>query len=475
MQRKITTFLKISTFIFIGLCFINHVAFSQCNVTTASDQDGDGVSDLSGQDKCPSTLSQIEGQRATVINEYSGQEVVVRFPKKLKNFICQDRVPLDEAKIKLLNEQAKVKRERKRVEEKYGKYADMKGNERKTKEEEFAVEIDKFQVQIDSIQDLLRNVNPNSYIEFVGNLLDSKGSLLQENVKFKIRIEVDQFGCLPDNDRDGSPNIVDLCPDEVGTIEGAGCPDRDKDGVPDKEDRCPDVPGSVESFGCPDRDGDGVPDPEDACPDTPGVIKLAGCPDRDKDGIPDKDDECPDVPGSVETKGCPDRDKDGIADKNDDCPDNPGPVETKGCPDRDKDGVLDKDDECPDVPGPVENKGCPKILEKASRVLFETGKSVIKTVSYPLLDELVELLKEYPDADITLAGHTDSEGEEADNLQLSTDRAAAVKTYLIEKGIAEDRISSTGFGESKPIANNGTADGRAKNRRVEMKLSNKQK
>ncbi len=475
MYKNISKLLKTSILLLTFCCFAPQNGFSQCNVITNTDQDGDGVSDISGQDKCPSTLSQIEGQRATVINEYSGQEVVVRFPKKLKDYICQDRVPLDAAKIELLNQQAKIRREQKRADEKYGKYADMKSSERKAKIEELELVLVDFKTKIDSVQTLLNQVNPNSYVEFVSSLLDSRGAVIQENVKFKIRIEVNQFGCLPDDDNDGSPNIVDLCPGEVGTIEAAGCPDRDKDGIPDKEDRCPDTPGSVESFGCPDRDGDGVPDSEDECPDTPGVIKLAGCPDRDKDGIPDKDDECPDTPGSVEAKGCPDRDKDGIPDKDDECPDTPGPAETKGCPDRDKDGVLDKDDECPDVPGPVENKGCPKILEKASRVLFETGKSIIKTVSYPLLDELVALLKEYPDANITLAGHTDSEGEEADNLQLSIDRAAAVKTYLIEKGISEERISSTGFGESKPIDNNGTAEGRARNRRVEMKLSNKQK
>ncbi|NJL15134.1 MAG: OmpA family protein [Microscillaceae bacterium] len=103
-------------------------------------------------------------------------------------------------------------------------------------------------------------------------------------------------------------------------------------------------------------------------------------------------------------------------------------------------------------------------------MLFETGKAIIKPVSYPLLDELVNLLREYPDAFITLEGHTDSEGTEEDNLQLSKDRAASVRQYLIDKGIDATRISSTGYGESRPIDTNATEAGRSRNRRVEMRL-----
>ena len=411
----------------------------------AGDLDGDGVQNLRGQDKCPSTLSHIEGRRATVMDEISGEEVTIWLPDNLKNFILNDKLPLRAERIELLNQQGKVKRERKRLYERYGKYADMKSKERKEKEIELNEEIDAFQAQIDSMQQVILSLDPSSYVEFEGNILNSDGKIIKEKQKVKIRIKVDPFGCLPDDDKDGSPNMVDLCPDEIGTIESSGCPDRDKDRIPDKIDDCP---------------------------DTPGVRELNGCPDRDKDGISDKDDACPDTPGKKETQGCPDRDDDGIIDKEDKCPDIPGPKETEGCPDRDKDTVLDQDDECPDVPGPVDNKGCPDILDKASRVLFETGKAIIKPQSYSILNELVSLLKEYDDSYIYLEGHTDSEGPDEDNLTLSKNRAQSVKKYLVDKGIKEDRIYTNGFGESRPIADNTSAAGKAKNRRVEMKLSN---
>jgi outer membrane protein OmpA-like peptidoglycan-associated protein len=125
------------------------------------------------------------------------------------------------------------------------------------------------------------------------------------------------------------------------------------------------------------------------------------------------------------------------------------------------------------VPGPKENKGCPEILDRASKVLFETGKAIIKSESYSLLDELAAMLKKYPDTRIILEGHTDSEGDDAANMKLSKDRAKAVAEYLIDKLIEANRVSSDGFGETKPIADNKTAEGRQKNRRVDMRLTNK--
>jgi outer membrane protein OmpA-like peptidoglycan-associated protein len=134
---------------------------------------------------------------------------------------------------------------------------------------------------------------------------------------------------------------------------------------------------------------------------------------------------------------------------------------------------LDKEDNCPDVPGPKSNKGCPDILDRASKVLFETGKAVIKPQSYPLLDELAALLKKYTDSRITLEGHTDSEGADEDNMILSKNRAKAVGDYLIKKGIDESRITNDGFGETRPIDTNDTPAGKQKNRRVDMRLTNK--
>lgn len=463
--------MKSLTFIFctlaLALCSFQF-AFAQFE-----DRDYDGVPDSGGQDKCPSTLTQIQGRLATAIDEKTGKEINCYLPDDLSKYVKQERTPLVKEQTKWRNKMGNIKRERNRVDTKYGKYADMSGKERKELIAKLDEEIATHQAQIDSLATKIKSVNPNSYFEFIANIEDKDGKIIEQNVMVIIRLSVDIFGCLPDKDRDGAPDMVDKCPDFVGTVESSGCPDRDKDGIPDMSDECPDVKGPKESKGCPDRDKDKVPDYKDDCPDVKGEIDLKGCPDRDKDGIVDKDDDCPDEKGVPELKGCPDRDGDGIKDKDDKCPDQPGPKETQGCPDRDKDGVVDNIDECPDVPGPADNKGCPKILERASKVLFETGKSIIKPLSYPLLNELVSLLKEYPDANIDLAGHTDSEGDDEANLQLSKDRAAAVRQYLIDKGIAADRVTSTGYGETKPIATNDTADGKSKNRRVEMKLSNK--
>jgi outer membrane protein OmpA-like peptidoglycan-associated protein len=464
MKQKYINFLTLS------LCFIILTFPLQAQF---ADQDYDGIPDTGGQDKCPSTLSQIQGRKAKALDEISGKEVMVRLPENLVTYIFKEKEPLEKEKLKVLNKRGEFQRELNRIDTKYGKYADMSSKERKAQAVKYDSLVAKCNAEIDEFTKKIAAVNPNSYFEFIGDLENMEGLVIQKNTKVKIRLNVDPFGCLPDLDRDGSPDMVDFCPDFVGTVETNGCPDRDKDLIPDREDACPDVKGPKETRGCPDRDKDKIPDKDDACPDTPGPIETNGCPDRDKDGIVDKEDKCPDTPGPIESKGCPDRDKDGIIDKEDKCPDEPGVIEFQGCPDRDKDGVTDKEDDCPDVPGPKENKGCPRILEKASKVQFEVNKAIILPVSYPILDELVKLLKEYPDANISLAGHTDSDGSDEDNLQLSKDRAKAVGDYLIDKGISADRITSTGFGESKPIDTNATPQGKAKNRRVEMKLSNK--
>jgi len=263
-----------------------------------------------------------------------------------------------------------------------------------------------------------------------------------------------------------------------------GGKDSDGDGIYDKYDDCPTEAGLPEFNGCPDSDGDGIPDKDDACPFDAGPIENNGCPDRDGDGVYDKDDKCPDVAGPKENNGCPwpDTDGDGVLDKDDLCPDIAGPVENDGCPwpDRDGDGVLDKDDKCPDVAGPASNNGCPeltpedkaKLGEYAKTILFQTGKSTFQQQSYSVLNSIVSILKEYPDAKFSIEGHTDSTGKKATNQKLSEDRAAAVKDYLIENGIEVSRLSSQGFGPDKPIDTNKTAAGRSNNRRVEINLVN---
>lgn len=259
-----------------------------------------------------------------------------------------------------------------------------------------------------------------------------------------------------------------------------GGKDTDGDGIYDRDDLCPEEAGLEQFQGCPDTDGDGIPDKDDQCPNEAGLQEFQGCPDTDGDGIANREDQCPDVAGPANLQGCPDTDGDGIADKNDNCPDVAGPRENNGCPwpDTDGDGVLDKDDLCPDVKGTTANRGCPEVTEEvikrlneyARTILFNSGKATFKDETIPVLENMNRIFKEYPQARFSIEGHTDSDGSNALNQTLSENRAAAVVNYLVENGIAKDRLMSTGFGETKPIASNKTAAGKAQNRRVEVKL-----
>ena len=259
-----------------------------------------------------------------------------------------------------------------------------------------------------------------------------------------------------------------------------GGKDTDGDGIYDKDDACPEVAGLKEFKGCPDTDKDGIQDSEDACPNDPGSIELNGCPDADGDGIIDSEDACPNDKGTKMMKGCPDADGDGVADKDDRCPTIAGAKDNGGCPwpDTDGDGVADKDDKCPSVKGTVANNGCPEVSEEAMKklndygktILFNSGKSSFQKQTYPVLQAMTAIFKEYPNSEFSLEGHTDSDGSNALNQTLSEGRAAAVKDYLIENGINASRLSSKGFGESMPIDSNKTRAGKANNRRVEVKL-----
>lgn len=233
-----------------------------------------------------------------------------------------------------------------------------------------------------------------------------------------------------------------------------------------------------------DRDGDGVIDDEDKCPDVKGLASLQGCPDRDGDGITDADDKCPDVPGLARYQGCPipDTDKDGINDEVDKCPTVPGLARYQGCPipDTDGDGVNDEEDKCINEKGPASNFGCPVISEEiikrmkvaAKNVFFATGKYELLKKSHNKLDDVVTILNENPSYKVQIDGHTDSQGSDELNQTLSENRAAAVRSYLEGKGIAANRLSSAGYGETQPVSDNKTAKGRAENRRVEMTLRN---
>ena len=233
--------------------------------------------------------------------------------------------------------------------------------------------------------------------------------------------------------------------------------DRDGDGVLDADDKCPDVAGLVSLQGCPDRDGDGIPDAEDKCPDVAGVAKYQGCPipDTDGDGINDELDKCPTVKGLARYQGCP-------------------------IPDTDGDGVNDEEDKCPTRVGPASNQGCPviakEVIEKinfaAKNVFFSTGSFKLLPKSFKSLDEVVKLMKDDETLMIDIDGHTDAQGSDESNQVLSDNRAGAVKNYLVSKGVVETRLKSAGYGETKPVADNKTAAGRAKNRRTEMTVRN---
>lgn len=293
------------------------------------------------------------------------------------------------------------------------------------------------------------------------------------------------LGCSKDTDNDGVSDQKDTCPDTPAgvSVDKKGCPlDRDNDSVADYLDSCPDVAGSISLNGCPDRDNDGVSDATDRCPNVAGSVALKGCPDSDNDGVADLDDKCPNTKSGakVDATGCPmDNDKDGVLNDEDRCPDAAGPLSLRGCPDSDGDGVPDIDDRCPNTKGNISNKGCPEITKEdakrityiGSKIFFENNSDKLKVASLNQLDELAKILNRYEGAYLTIEGHTDSNGSDDFNKNLSQKRTESVRTYLIGKGISESRLIGIGFGESKPIANNKTTLGRAKNRRVELKTT----
>lgn len=229
-----------------------------------------------------------------------------------------------------------------------------------------------------------------------------------------------------------------------------------------------------------DTDGDGVPDNKDACPTEAGPASLGGCPDKDGDGVADKEDKCPNVAGIKVFGGCPDSDGDGIEDAKDKCPTVFGVPKYEGCPvpDTDGDGVNDEYDNCKTVPGLIANNGCPEVAKanreevqkevdkSARRIYFEVNSATLKAASYPALKDIAQILKDDATLQLEVEGHTDNTGGLVLNQKLSEARAASVKTYLTSQGVSDDRITTAGYGYSKPIATNKTAAGRQQNRRV---------
>lgn len=235
----------------------------------------------------------------------------------------------------------------------------------------------------------------------------------------------------------------------------------------------------------PDSDGDGVPDNMDKCPGTaPGTaVDANGCDlkkDSDGDGVLDDADKCPDTPAGtkVDAVGCElDSDGDGVGDGKDQCPNTPAgaKVDANGCElDSDGDGVVDSKDQCPDTPkgDRVDMFGCSFKKEiKLPGVEFDTAKADLRPESYPILDGAAEVLKRYPELKIEVAGHTDAQGSDAYNLDLSKRRAATVMKYLQDKGVS-NAVTSRGYGERQPVASNKTAEGMQQNRRVVLRVLN---
>jgi outer membrane protein OmpA-like peptidoglycan-associated protein len=167
-----------------------------------------------------------------------------------------------------------------------------------------------------------------------------------------------------------------------------------------------------------------------------------------------------------------DADRDGIADSVDACPNQAGDIAHRGCPPPPEPPPAPAP---PPPPPPAENKA-PKLAElKGSRieikdqVRFATSKSEILADSYPLLEEVAKILKEHPElVKLQISGHTDNRGPREYNLQLSQDRAEAVRRFLIERGVEASRLEAKGYGPDQPIASNDDAAGRQKNRRTEF-------
>jgi outer membrane protein OmpA-like peptidoglycan-associated protein len=250
-----------------------------------------------------------------------------------------------------------------------------------------------------------------------------------------------------DSDGDGIPDGQDICPqqpeDKDGFDDEDGCPDldNDQDGIADKQDKCPneaeDQDGFQDDDGCPevDNDNDGIPDAQDKCPGEA----------EDKDGFQD-DDGCPDL----------DNDGDGIPDAADKCPNEP---ETRN-------GVDDSDG-CPDSGGQVMIAGGK--IELPENILFETGSARIAGRSEALLDRVADKIKANPQVKrIRIEGHTDDVGSSRKNLELSQQRAEAVRDFLIRKGVEPERLQAVGYGDTRPLDKRRTSEARAKNRRVEF-------
>ncbi|QRN98416.1 OmpA family protein [Archangium violaceum] len=204
--------------------------------------------------------------------------------------------------------------------------------------------------------------------------------------------------------------------------------------------------------------------------------------DPDGDSVIGEGDRCPSIAGLVENGGCPDSDadNDAVVDRLDRCPAEAGLVDNGGCPDpdTDKDAVVDRLDRCPDVPqGPRGRDGCPLAHIKGNKILildqvhFATGQDIILPESFPILEEVGQILIDHREIQrVLVEAHTDARASDTYNFDLSRRRAASVMNYLLDTGVAVERLCSAGFGRSRPVGDNNTEEGMALNRRVEFTI-----
>jgi outer membrane protein OmpA-like peptidoglycan-associated protein/opacity protein-like surface antigen len=268
-------------------------------------------------------------------------------------------------------------------------------------------------------------------------------------IEFHFRI-VHYWNNKKDSDKDGILDKYDADPfapedfDGFKDFDGVPDLDNDNDGVPDRFDKAPQEPEDKDGF----QDDDGIPDP-----------------DNDKDGISDRKDKCPnyaeDFDGYQDEDGCPesDNDGDGISDEKDKCPNYPETVN----------GYEDEDG-CPDEK-PTQPKAPPmpkKVPIQMKGLNFRSGSARLLPGADEKLFEIGRIMLEHPEIRIEIRGYTDNVGSARSNLRLSQKRAETIKRFLVNHGIASNRIRATGFGEANPIATNATAAGRAKNRRIEF-------
>jgi outer membrane protein OmpA-like peptidoglycan-associated protein len=313
---------------------------------------------------------------------------------------------------------------------------------------------------------------------------------------------------IPDTDHDGVLNNRDRCPNtpEGAQVDGSGCPaDNDNDGVANGVDRCPNtaIGATVDASGCPrDTDNDNIADGVDKCPDTPeGVlVDASGCPkDSDGDSIADGLDRCSDTPkgATVDALGCPgDEDSDGVLDGLDRCPRTPigATVNASGCAagqtqNRSSSAAPPPSNAAPPQPqpssgAPPANAPPPRPAATPSRagnpgisaaptviegVTFEAGSARLLSGSYVALDSVATIMLASPNLKVEIGGHTDDPGSAADNMNLSTLRAEAVRNYLVAKGVPFQQMVARGYGATVPLTQDTTPRGHAANRRVEIR------